>query len=413
VDFSQVRADFPALHEDVRPGVPLVYLDNAATSQKPRQVLDELERVYRSGNSNVHRGMHTLAIRATDAFEGARAKVAKFVGAADPCEIVFTRNATEAINLVARTWARASLRPGDEIVLTVMEHHSNLVPWQLLAKEVGCELKFVRLTPSGVLDMSHFREQLSGRTKLVCLPHVSNVLGCVNPVQEVVRLAHANGAKVLVDACQSVPHMQTDVKSLGADWLVASGHKMCGPTGIGFLWGRADLLREAPPFLGGGEMIDEVHLEGSTWADIPHKFEAGTPAFAEATALGAACDYLQAIGMEAVHGQERSLMLRLWERLSEVPGITMYGPSPELEPDRAALCSFNIDGCHPNDLATLVDQEKGVALRAGHHCTQPLHKELGITSSARLSAYFYNTIEEIDVAVEAIKETASVLRGFR
>ncbi|CAK0867331.1 unnamed protein product, partial [Prorocentrum cordatum] len=298
LDVARLRADFPVLRQQARPGVPLVYLDNAATSQKPTQVMNELSRFYREDNSNVHRGMHTLSMRSTEAFEGARQKVAKFINAADVHEVIFTRNATEAINVVARTWARASLSSGDEVIMTVMEHHSNLVPWQQLAEEKGVVLRFVGMTPEGRLDREHFEQLLNERTRLVAMVHVSNVLGCVNPVEWVAERAHAVGAKVLVDACQSVPHMPVDVQRMGVDWLVASSHKMCGPTGIGFLWGRAELLREAPPFLGGGEMIDEVSLEGSTYADIPHKLEAGTPAFAEAVALGAACDYLSAIGME-------------------------------------------------------------------------------------------------------------------
>lgn len=412
VDFSQVRADFPALHQELRPGVPIVYLDNAATSHKPKQVLAEMQRFYEEDNSNVHRGMHTLSIRSTEAFEGARAKVARFVGASDPCEIIFTRNATEAINLVARTWARAKLGPGDEVILTVMEHHSNLVPWQLVAKETGCKLRHVGITDRGTLDLEELKSLLSGRTKLVSMCHVSNVLGCVNPVREVAKLAHSVGAKMLVDACQSVPHTPVNVESLGVDWLVASSHKMCGPTGAGFLWGRAELLREAPPFLGGGEMINTVSLQDSTYADIPHKFEAGTPAFVEAAALGAACDYLSALGMERVQAFENELAAYMWQGVSELPGVTMYGPSPSEQPDRAALCCFSVEGCHPNDLATLVDQDMGVAMRAGHHCCQPLHEQLGIKFSARISAYFYNTKEEIDVAVAALRDTIKLLRGF-
>lgn len=408
-EFAQLRADFPALHQELRPGVPIVYLDNAATSHKPKQVLAEMERFYSEDNSNVHRGMHTLSMRSTEAFEGARAKVAAFVGAKDPHEIIFTRNATEAINLVARTWARSKLGPGDEVILTVMEHHSNIVPWQFVAAETGCTLRYVGITSSGQLDLEQFKELLSDRTKLVSMCHVSNVLGCVNPVRQVAELAHGMGAKMLVDGCQSVPNKPVDVESLGADWLVASSHKMCGPTGAGFLWGRAELLREAPPFLGGGEMIDVVSLEGSTYADIPHKFEAGTPAFVEAAALGAACDYLSALGMDRVEAFENELAAYLWQRVSELPGVTMYGPSPAEQPDRAALCCFSVEGMHPNDLATLVDQDKGVAMRAGHHCCQPLHSQLGIKFSARLSAYFYNTKEEIDVAVDALKESIQLI----
>lgn len=411
LDVLRLRADFPALQQQVRPGVPLVYFDNAATSQKPTPVLSELSRFYSTDNSNVHRGMHTLSIRSTEAFEGARSKVASFINANDSIEVIFTRNATEAINLVARSWGRANVGPGDEIVLSVMEHHSNLVPWQQLAEEVGAKLRFVPITKEGVLDREAFEKVLSPRTKLVSMCHVSNVLGCVNPVEWVAEKAHAVGARFLIDACQSTPHMPIDVQKLGADWLVASSHKMCGPTGIGFLWGKAEVLRAAPPFLGGGEMIDEVQLERSTYTDIPHKLEAGTPAFAEAVGLGAACDYLSDLGMEAVAEQEHKLTAYLWQKLSELPGVTLYGPSPALCPNRAALVCFNVDGCHPMDLSTLVDQERGVAMRAGHHCCQPLHRELGVQASARLSAYFYNTEEEIDVAVNALRKAIKLLRA--
>jgi len=414
LDVDSIRQDFPALLQDVRPGVPLVYLDSAATSQKPVQVLQKMEEFYKRDNSNVHRGMHTLAIRATDAFEASRKKVASFVNASIVEEIIFTRNATEALNLVAYTWGRANLGPGDEVLLTVMEHHANLVPWQMLAQSTGAKLRFVGLTEDQQFDRAEFESLLSEKTKLVGLQHVSNVLGCINPIEWVAERCRAVGAKVIVDACQSVPHMPVDVQAMGVDFLVASGHKMCGPTGAGFLWGRAELLRETPPFLGGGEMIAEVNLESSTYADIPHKFEAGTPAFAEAVALGAACDYLTGLaedgkGMEAIHAREEELAAYLWERLSTIPHITLYGPPPDK--GRAALLCFNIEGCHPNDIATLVDQDKGVAIRAGHHCCQPLHKHLGVTFSARASAYFYTTNEEIDIAVEAIVEAAQVLRG--
>mmetsp|Transcript_112703 Transcript_112703/g.318485 ORF Transcript_112703/g.318485 Transcript_112703/m.318485 type:complete len:587 (+) Transcript_112703:190-1950(+) len=422
-DFNELRKDFPTLDLEVRPGVPLIYLDSAATSQKPRRVLKELERFYCESNSNVHRGMHTLSILATDAFEGARTKLANFIGAADPMEVIFTRNATEAINIVARTWARAELQPGDEIVLTVMEHHSNLVPWQQVAQETGAKLRFAGLTSDGVLDREQLESLIGPRTRLVSLCHVSNVLGCTNPIEWVVERAHAVGARVLVDACQSVPHMVINVQALGADWVVGSGHKMCGPTGVGFLWGRAELLRSAPPFLGGGEMIDEVSLESSTYADIPHKFEAGTPAFAEAVALGAACDYLTEVGMDRVHSYERALSEHLWRRVGDIPGAVLYGPPPTFASSgdeavgsagsgRAALVSFNIQGCHPHDIATMADQDIGVAMRAGHHCCQPLHRELGVTASARLSAYFYNTLDEIDVAVDAVRSAAELLKSI-
>mmetsp|Transcript_9172 Transcript_9172/g.18841 ORF Transcript_9172/g.18841 Transcript_9172/m.18841 type:complete len:496 (+) Transcript_9172:39-1526(+) len=410
-NWDEIRGDFPALQQEVKPGIRLVYLDNAATSQKPRHVLEELNRFYGSDNSNVHRGMHTLSMRSTEAFEGARKKVADFVNAPDVHEIIFTRNATEAINLVARTWGAANIASGDEIVLTVMEHHSNLVPWQQLAESTGATLKFGRLRSNGTLDIDHFESLITERTKLVGLCHVSNVLGCVNPIERVAKKCQSVDAKLLVDACQSVPHMPVNVQTLGADWLVASSHKMCGPTGIGFLWGRAELLRASPPFLGGGEMIDEVKLEGSTYNDIPHRFEAGTPAFAEAIALGSACDYLQRLGMDAIARREHQLSKRLWDRVAALPGVTMYGPSPEEDPDRASLVCFNVEGCHANDLATIIDQDRGIAMRSGHHCTQPLHTELGIAASARLSAYFYNTEEEIDAAADALRAAIELITG--
>ncbi|CAK9026974.1 unnamed protein product [Durusdinium trenchii] len=410
-DWQHVREDFPALQQEVKPGIPLVYLDNAATSQKPRAVLEELSRFYGQDNSNVHRGMHTLSMRSTEAFENARKTVAHFVNAPDEHEIIFTRNATEAINLVAKTWAEANIGSGDEIVLTVMEHHSNLVPWQLLAEKTGAKLKFGRLRSNGTLDVEHFESLITEKTKLVSLCHVSNVLGCVNPIKRVAEKCHEHQAKLLVDACQSVPHMPVDVQTLGADWLVASSHKMCGPTGIGFLWGRAELLRASPPFLGGGEMIDQVKLEGSTFSDIPHRFEAGTPAFAEAVALGRACEYLEKLTMTAITEREHRLSKKLWDRVAALPGVTIYGPSPEEDPERASLVCFNVEGCHANDLATIVDQDRGIAMRSGHHCTQPLHTELGIVASARLSAYFYNTEEEIDLAVDAVEAAIELIRS--
>eukprot|EP00928_Gymnodinium_smaydae_P047303 TRINITY_DN31560_c0_g1_i1.p1 TRINITY_DN31560_c0_g1~~TRINITY_DN31560_c0_g1_i1.p1 ORF type:complete len:519 (-),score=86.63 TRINITY_DN31560_c0_g1_i1:119-1675(-) len=412
LDVAVVRQQFPILQEEAQKGKPLVYLDSAATSQKPMCVLEELSRFYQEDNSNVHRGMHALSMRATEAFEGARAKVARFIGAESPDEVIWTRNATEALNLVARTWARATLQPGDDIICTVMEHHSNLVPWQLVAQETGANLRFIGITSEGTLDMTEFEKVLSPRTKLVAVSHVSNVLGCVNPVERIVERAHEVGAKVLVDACQSVPHMPVRVQELGADWLVASGHKMCGPSGIGFLWGRAELLRQSPPFLAGGEMIDQVSLERSTFADIPFRFEAGTPAFAEAVALGAACDFLEDLGMDAVLAHEQKLAAHMWRQVSKIPGARLYGPPPSAG-HRAALLSFNVDGFHPHDIATLADQESGVAMRAGHQCCQPLHKELGVNASLRMSAYVYNTPEDVDKAVEAIRTAVEILRGVQ
>ena len=405
---SRYRSDFPVLDQQVN-GRPLIYLDYAATSQKPRQVLEALDHYYRCDNANVHRGAHSLSARATDAFEAARGITASFVGSSDPAEIVFTRNATEAINLVAFTWALDQLSPGDEILTTVMEHHSNLVPWQMVAARTGAVLRHVGLTASGELDLDDLRAQLNGRTRLVALVHVSNTLGCLNPIADVVALAHAVGARVLVDACQSLPHLPVDVNQLDCDWLVGSSHKLCGPTGMGFLWGRRELLEQAPPFLGGGEMIDEVFLERSTWAALPHKFEAGTPAIGEAIGMAAAIDYIQALGLEAIHQWEQRLTARLWQGLSRIDGVRLLGPSPEQQPDRGALAAFAIDGLHANDLAALLDAS-GICIRSGHHCTQPLHRLLGLTGSARASLGFTTTEAEIDAFLEELASTAAFLR---
>ncbi len=408
---SKVRADFPILHQEIH-GKPLIYLDNAATSQKPLAVLNALEDYYRGYNANVHRGVHTLSARATDAYEAARDKVQRFVNAARREEIIYTRNATEAINLVAYAWGNANVQAGDEIILSVMEHHSNLIPWQLLAQRTGAILKFVSLTETEEFDLAHYKSLLSERTKLVAVVHVSNTLGCINPVQEITTLAHQVGAKVLIDACQSVPHMAVDVQAIGCDWLVASGHKMCAPTGIGFLYGKLEVLRAMPPFLGGGEMIADVFLDHSTYADVPHKFEAGTPAIAEAIALGAAVDYLMAIGMDTIHAYEAELTTYLFQRLAELPEVRTYGPKPDANGEgRAALAAFTTGAVHPHDLSTILDQE-GIAIRAGHHCTQPLHRLVKAQSTARASLYFYNTREEIDAFIAALKQAIDFFGGI-
>ncbi|MEB3359985.1 MAG: SufS family cysteine desulfurase [Synechococcales bacterium] len=408
---AATRPDFPILHQTIH-GKPLIYLDNAATSQKPTAVLEVLERYYKQDNSNVHRGVHTLSARATDAYEGARDKVAAFVNAAHREEIVYTRNASEAINLVAYSWGLNFLQTGDEIILSVMEHHSNLIPWQLIAQRTGAVLKFVGLNENESFDLEQFKSLVSDKTRLVAVAHVSNTLGCVNPVQEVTEIAHRHGAKVLVDACQSIPHMPVDVQAIDCDWLVASGHKMCAPTGIGFLYGKRSLLRTMPPFLGGGEMIADVFLEKSTYADVPHKFEAGTPAIAEAIALGAAVDYLTDIGMDRISEYEHELTAHLFQQLQTIPEVRVYGPAPDQEgKGRAALASFTTGTVHPHDLSTILDQA-GIAIRAGHHCTQPLHRHLGAQSTARASLYFYNTHEEIDAFIAALKEAIDFFGGI-
>jgi cysteine desulfurase / selenocysteine lyase len=401
---AAVRQDFPILHQDIH-GHPLVYLDNAATSQKPQAVLDALMHYYGFDNANVHRGVHSLSARATDAYEGARDRVQKFINAAHREEIIYTRNASEAINLVAYSWGWANLQRDDEIILTVMEHHSNFVPWQIIAQRTGAVIKHVTLTETGEFDLEQFESLLSDKTKLVSVVHVSNTLGCISPVKEICAKAHHWGAKVLVDGCQSTPHMPIDVQDLDCDWFVASGHKMCAPTGIGFLYGKLALLEAMPPFFGGGEMIADVFLDRSTYAGLPHKFEAGTPAIAEAIGLGAAVDYLTAIGMDRIWDYEHEMTRYLYEQIATVPNLTLYGPKPQADGSgRAALATFTVSNIHANDLSTLLDHE-GVAIRSGHHCTQPLHRILAVNSTARASLYFYNTFEEVDRFIKALKET--------
>ena len=405
---TRYRADFPILEQSAPNGQPLIYLDHAATSQKPRQVLDALQQYYSCDNANVHRGAHQLSAWATDAFEGART-------AARPCrcassrEIVFTRNASEAINLVARTWGDANLREGDEVLLTVMEHYSNLVPWQLLAQRSGCVLRHVGITESGELDLEDFRAKLSERTRLVSLVHISNALGCCNPLDQVIPAAHAVGALVLVDACQSLAHKPIDVAGLDVDFLVGSSHKLCGPTGMGFLWAREALLEAMPPFLGGGEMIQDVHLDHSTWAVLPHKFEAGTPAIGEAVGMGAAIRYLQTIGLDAIQAWEAQLTRHLFARLQAIDGVTILGPTPDQQPERGALATFLVDGVHANDIAALIDAS-GICIRSGHHCCQPLHRHYGVTASARASLSFTSTFEEIDRFGDELASTVAFLR---
>ncbi len=401
---DKVRKDFPLLHQEIH-GKPLIYFDSAATSQKPQQVLDALLNYYQQDNANVHRGAHTLSGRATDAYEDARDKVAKFINASHREEIVYTRNASEAINLIAYTWGLANLNKGDEIILSVMEHHSNIVPWQIIAHKTGAVIKYIQLNEQEALDLDNYKSLLSDKTKLVAVVHVSNTLGVINPVAEIVKLAHKYGAKVLIDACQSVPHMPVDVQQINCDWLVASGHKMCAPTGIGFLYGKKELLESMPPFLGGGEMINEVYFDHSTYGELPHKFEAGTPAIGEAIALGAAIDYLTNIGMDNIHAYEAELIAYLFKKLETIPNLRIYGAKPDKNGEgRAALAAFNVSGIHASDLATLLDHE-GIAIRSGHHCTQPLHRLFDASGSARASLYFYNTRDEIDRFIIALKDT--------
>ena len=400
-----IREDFPILSQRVH-GKPLVYLDSAATSQKPRQVLDTYLRFYEEYNANVHRGVYSIAERATAEYEGARAKVARFIGAAGPEEIVFTRNVTEALNLVAYSWGRRQVGPGDEILLTEMEHHSDLVPWQFVARECGARLRHVPFDADGRLDMDEFRRLLTARTKIVALTHVSNTFGTVNPVAEIAREARARGATVVVDGAQSAPHRPVDVRALGCDFFGFTGHKMLAPMGIGVLWGRRDLLERMEPFLGGGEMISDVWLDRATWNDLPWKFEAGTPNAAGAIALGAAVDYLERLGMDAVAAHEREITAYAVARLREVPGTHLLGPATG---DRGGVVAFSMDGVHPHDVAQVLDEE-GVCVRAGHHCAKPLHRKLGIGASARASFYVYTVREEIDVLVTGLRRVRELFR---
>lgn len=397
MDIARIRQDFPILHQEIN-GKPLVYLDSAATSQKPRQVIDAIVHYYETANANVHRGVHELGERATEAFERARNKVAKFINAPQPETCVFVRNASEGLNLVAYGYARNALRPGDVIVTSGMEHHSNLVPWQQVALATGASLEFIGLTAAGTLDLDSYRHVLaSGKVKLVAIGHASNVLGTIHPLGDMIRLAHDAGAKVVVDAAQSAPHMRLDVQALDADFLSFSGHKMLGPMGIGVLYGKPELLEQTQPFLFGGSMIGSVHLTESTWAPAPAKFEAGTPDVAGAVGLAAAIDYLEAIGLEAVAEHEHRLTEYAFAKLQEIPGMTIYGPRTP----RTGLVTFNLDDVHPHDVSTVLSSE-GVCIRAGHHCAQPLMDWLDVPATNRASFYVYNTESEIDAMCAAL-----------
>jgi cysteine desulfurase/selenocysteine lyase len=404
LDVLSIRKDFPILTREVRPGVPLVYLDSTATTQKPRQVLEAMEAFYRTNNANINRGVHTLAEEATAMYEQARQNVANFIHAASANEIIFTRNTTESINLVAYSWARANLKAGDLIILTEMEHHSNLVPWIMLSSERGVALEFIPVTSDGLLNLESYRRLLERNPKLVAFTGMSNVLGTINPVAEMVSLAHAAGAITLVDGAQSVPHLPVDVKALGMDFLAFSSHKLLGPTGIGALYGRAELLQAMPPFLGGGDMIKSVHLRSFTPNDVPHKFEAGTPAIAEAVGFGAAIQYLTRLGMEAVAAHEREMVSYALERLEEIPGVRVFGPTAE---KKGGVASFTLEGVHPHDIAQILDRD-GIAVRAGHHCAQPLHEKYGITATARASFYVYSLQEEVDALVKGIYKVKEI-----
>ena len=404
LDVDRLRADFPVLQRHVRPGVPLIYLDSTATSQKPLQVIQAMDEFYRQNNANIHRGIHTLAEEATAAYESARQRIASFIHAPASRQIIFTRNTTESINLVAFSWGRSKLNPGDRILLTEMEHHSNLVPWQMLATEKDLQLEFVPVTPDGFLDLDVYRQLLERQPRLVAFTHMSNVLGTINPAREMIQLAHAAGAITLIDAAQSVPHFSVNVEQLDADFFAFSAHKMLGPTGIGVLYGRKSLLEEMPPFMGGGDMIKRVSLRSFAPNSLPHKFEAGTPAIAEAVGLGAAIAYLENLGMDAIAQHEHALTAYAMERLEEVPGVWIFGPPVD---HRGGVVSFTFEGVHPHDISQILDTQ-GVAIRAGHHCAMPLHEKFDIPATARASFYLYNTREEVDSLVEALYQVRTV-----
>lgn len=401
MNMKDIRNQFPILDQEVN-GKPLVYLDSSATSQKPVQVIEALDKYYREINSNVHRGVHTLGTRATDAYEGAREKVRKFINAKSTQEVIFTRGTTTSLNTVAASYAAANLKEGDEIVITYMEHHSNIIPWQQVARRTGAQLKYIDLQEDGTLSLDDVRSTITGNTKIVSVMQVSNVLGVINPVKEIAKIAHENGAIMVVDGAQSAPHMKIDVQDLDCDFLAFSGHKMCGPTGIGVLYGKKHLLEKMEPIEFGGEMIDFVQLYESTWKELPWKFEGGTPIIAGAIGLGAAIDFLNEVGLHNIAEHEHKLVAYALDKLSSAPGMTIYGP---LVPEkRAGLITFNINDVHPHDVATVLDAE-GIAVRAGHHCAQPLMRWLKATATARASFYLYNTEEDIDKLVEGLVKT--------
>ncbi|MCY63348.1 cysteine desulfurase [Listeria monocytogenes serotype 4c] len=401
IDIQKIRADFPILAQEINEK-PLAYLDNAATSQKPKQVIEALKHYYEFDNANVHRGVHTLAARATDAYESARGKVAKFIHAREVAEIIFTRGTTSAINLVVDSYAEANIEAGDEIVISYLEHHSNLIPWQQLAKRKGAVLKYIELEENGTISVEQAKKTIGEKTKIVALAHVSNVLGTITPIKEIAAIAHQFGAVILVDGAQAVPHMEVDVVDLDADFYAFSGHKMMAPTGIGALYGKRELLDAMEPTEFGGEMIDFVELYDSTWKELPWKFEAGTPIIGGAIALGAAIDYLAEVGLANIHAHEQALASYAIEEMSKIEGITIYGPKDASK--RCGLVTFNLEGAHPHDIATILDED-GIAIRAGHHCAQPLMKWLDVSSTARASFYIYNTKEEIDALIDGLKLT--------
>lgn len=405
-DLPGIRAQFPVLQRDVN-GRPLVYLDSAASSQQPQRVIDRTDRYYSEQHANVHRGAHALSVEATEAYEGARRLVARHIGVHDPSEIVFTSGTTESINLVASAWGGTRIDQGDEIVLTKMEHHSNIVPWQLLAARTGAKIRYVDVTEDGRLDLDDLERLLGPRTRLVGVTHVSNGLGTINPVREIVDRGHAAGALVLVDGAQAAPHLHVDAGSIGCDFYAFSAHKMCGPTGIGALWARPDLLEAMEPYQGGGEMISEVTIDGSKWADVPHKFEAGTPNIAGAVGFGEAVEFLADLGQERLAAHEAEITAYALDRLSAVQGLRLYGPAE----NRTSVFSFTFGDIHPHDLSTILDQG-GIAIRAGHHCNQPLMDHMGVSATARASFYLYNSLAEVDVLIDGLGMAAEVFGGI-
>ena len=404
VNYARIREDFPILKRQVN-DKPLVYFDNAATSQKPISVIDAINRYYRYYNANIHRGIHKLAEEATVAHEGAREKVARFINARQTGEIIFTRNATEALNLVAYSWGKANVGKGEKIVVTIMEHHSNIVPWQLLAQEKGAKVEFVKIDENGELRQDEVHELIDDSTKIVCVTHASNVLGTINPVKDIGRIAHRFGALLLVDAAQSIPHMPVNVQDIDCDFAAFSGHKMLGPTGIGVLYGKTEQLEKMPPFLGGGEMIREVHTTGASWKDIPYKFEAGTPNISGAIGLGAAVDYLRGIGMGNVLDHEREITRYAIDRMKQVKGLDIYGPMGVDR--RVGVVSFNLGDIHAHDLASILDED-GIAIRSGHQCAQPLMEFLQVPATSRASFYIYNTKDEVDLFIEALEKARKI-----
>ena len=405
LDVQKIRADFPILQREVSPGVKLVYLDSTATSQKPQSVIQAMTDYYTNNNANIHRGIHTLAEEATAAYENAREKIAKFINAKSSNEVIYTRNTTESINLVVYAWGRANLAAGDLVVLTEMEHHSNLVPWQILSKQIGFRLAHIPVTEDGLLDMDAYRWLLEQSPKMVAFSHMSNVLGTITPAKEIIQLAHEAGALTLVDGAQSVPHFAVDVQALDADFMAFSAHKMVGPTGIGILYGKEALLDAMPPFLGGGEMITQVYLDDFTPNTLPHKFEAGTPAIAEAIGFGAAVDYLNEIGMDKIAAHEHAITEYALERLEEVPGVRLMGPSAA---HKGGVAAFTMDKLHSHDISEVLNFS-GLAVRAGHHCAQPLHDKFGITSSTRASFYMYSDFSEVDALIEGLYRVKTML----